>query len=184
MPTLTDSMNKIRGWSTQGRPVEFAQTASINFVFDGAGAALSSGPQLTCSAGFLGRLTAVRVLAAYTTATTNPTLGLATIEIAISTFTDFPQMYNMYGPDTTERPGIAGTVNPYKTDMAFDLWIQYISINDVLRARISAISGGITSLRLSLLFKRLPGAGFGSIQLEAGGADLVTAAGDAVILRQ
>jgi|SRR5215831_988022 len=184
MPTLAQSVNTIRSWSTQARPVDIAQTASVNFVFDGAGQALTPNAQLTCAVGFSGRLTAVRVLGAYTSTTTDPTLGLATIEIAIGTFTDYPQLYNMYGADTTERPGIVGTVNPFKTDMAFDLWIQYVSINDILRARLTAVSGGLTSVTLSLLFRRLPGAGFGSIQLEAGGSELVTAAGDAIILRQ
>lgn len=176
----------MRSWSGQARPVEFAQTASINFAFDNKQTPLTTGMSLMTTCGFSGRLVLARLIAKYAATNLAPA-GTATVEILWTTFNDYPFTTPMNGTDG--RPGIILGF-PYKTDIDITHWLQYVQLTDILQCSIVAITGSIISLTLALHFRKLAAPGFGVVQLVdhldsgAGSNDIVDNSGDDVTTQE
>lgn len=172
-PELVDLFRRIRQDARNDpKPAELAQAFSIDFVFDGAGALPTVGMCTMLPIGFLKARLVDAVIVANS-------IGSATIDLRVGTFTDVPILAQMYGGGTIPTLSAESSVV-----LDTSTWLRNLHPEDVLMATLMTVSGALlTSLTLSLYCRRLKWAAGSSSVIDTGADVLTDNSGNTVTLR-
>jgi len=141
-PQLVEMFRAVRSDARNDpKPTETAQTFNIEFTFDGAGQLPVLGDVLIFPVGALN----ARLLGAQMVA---DVAAAATITLSLSTITGWPTLVPL--------APVAPAIN-VSAAVAFDVssWTQTLQPNDILSAKLTAVTAPLTSVTLALFYRRL-----------------------------
>jgi len=169
-PQLVEMFRSVRSDARNDpKPTETAQTFNIEFTFDGAGQLPVLGDVLIFPAGILNaRLVGAQMVADVAAA--------ATITISLSTVSGWPTLV----PLAPAPPAITTSAA-----VAFDVsaWTQTLQPNDILSAKLTAVTAPLTSVTLALFYRRLKWGPVAPGVIDLGTNNIVSLSGATVVRR-